>query len=101
MPSEYAKTIMKVFSPTLQLLELSLNGNINLQYLAICKQLESLNLPCPLHPSLKASNEGAFDAGNNFLPKLKSFESASCLGALSSLFEGKPNLIHLKLFAVT
>lgn len=89
---------MKVFNQTLQHIELNGSESIYLQDLAVCNQLESLQLFYRFRSGLKESNEGptAFDA-DNFLPKLKVFESAACLGPLSSLFEGKSNLIHLKL----
>lgn len=56
--------------------------NIDLSLLAVCNQLEELDIDCDC--SFKTTIEKPVQ---NFLPRLKIFVSYSCLGSLSPVFE--------------
>ncbi len=68
---------------------------LQLSYLAFCTQLESLTIT-QSEKIVIADRPGVWNSFT-FLPRLKEFESAVCLGWWSSLLESKPTLTSLKL----
>ena len=90
---EYITPILEVFGPGLQILEFGYDCHIiKLADLGLCSQLKNLcifSYDAVLIP---------FEADPaTFLPHLKSFESNSCLGSYSRLFEEKDDLARLVL----
>lgn len=86
--------ILKVFGQQLHNLEVKSCFDIKLTDLALCSQLESLQIhKSSLDPREWISTNDA----SAFLPHLTTFESDSCLGPSSRLFEEKSSLVSLVL----
>lgn len=89
--SKYLTPILELFGPGLKHLELECR-KIKLADLSLCYQLDSLRIlsrdAVLIHHDIDSAA---------FLPKLKSFHSAICLGAHSRLFEEKSSLVRLVL----
>ena len=89
------KSILSVFGPHLKHLTLESCKEINLQDLMPCLQLETLCLQ--MKSTLDLEESDPISEPESFLPQLKSLESDICLGALSHLFEEKPDLTRVVL----
>jgi len=85
--------ILKAFGAGLKRLTFESCEKINVPDLVYCKQLEALQISGSSCLAEKKTN-GNLNA-ETFLPLLKSFESHSCLGTWSSLFEEKSTLVSL------
>ena len=73
---DYVTPVLKVFSPGLKQLEFEGFYDVELADLALCSELESLNLH---KTNLWMESPHEIDPAT-FLPNLKSFQSKICLG---------------------